>query len=180
MTEDIVLPYEQLILDGCCIINLCASGKMEAIVESLPASVFIAEYVREKELLSIANEEELQLLLSSGLILTASPNSEIEENTFVNLAVHMDDGEAMSAAIALSRGWAIGTDDKGAISIFKRQRLDIRVISTLDMIKHWAVAASVSFNAVQTALNGVRTLGKYEPGPGHHLYKWWEGYFEGK
>lgn len=180
MNGGLKFPYEHLILDACCVTNLCVSHKMEAILEALPTPVFIAEYVHEKELLNIDKEGMLSSLISSGHLSRVSLDSESEENAFVNLAVYMDDEEAMTAAIALCRYWAIGTDDKGAISLFRRHDLKIPVVSTLDMVKYWIDAFSVPFDSAQETLSNMNRLGNYEPGRNHHLYEWWRGYFGGK
>ena len=39
---------DYLVLDACCIINLCASDHMDEILAAIPTRIAIAEYVNEK------------------------------------------------------------------------------------------------------------------------------------
>src|SRR5579872_2705988 len=96
-----------LILDAYCIINLYASGVMDAILRSIATSIAVAAYVRDKEALTIACESpgnmasqretiDLQPLIAGGLLRVVSPETEEELSTLVNFAVHLDDGEAIT------------------------------------------------------------------------------------
>jgi hypothetical protein len=114
----IVFSQDCIILDACCIINLYASGQMGDILKSISKSVVVAAYVRDEEALRIfcgqagnGTEEyeriDLQPFIDCGLLRVVTPETEAENITFVNFAATLDDGEAITGAIApylLTRG----------------------------------------------------------------------------
>ena len=145
---------------------------MADILRSLPKPVAVADYVYDSEIL----QADLQELVEEDLLIVVTTESAEEMNTFVNLAVHLDDGEAITGAIAIHRNWAIATDDRKALALFARVTPQLEVISTLGMMKHWANATHASYEEVQTALQNMRVGAPYEPKPSHPLYQWWRIY----
>ena len=177
-------PHEHLILDACCVINLVASTCAEEIVTSLQAHVAIATYVQEQELLSVGGSvqslestsgiTDLEMLANTGLLTFESPQDEVEQENYVNFASYLaDDGEAITCAIAVARGWAVATDDKKPINYLGRTEPHIPVVTTLDIIKHWSEQSHSSLAKLPKVLDNIRTYGRYEPSRGHHLYEWW-------
>jgi hypothetical protein len=188
MTE-VVFFHDYIILDACCIINLYASRQFGNILESIPTSVAVATYVREEEARKIyggpdedvtQREEpiDLQPSIDSGLLVLVSPDSEAENVTYVNFAASLDDGEAITGAIAVHRDWAIGSDDRRAIAFFAKVAPQLQRISTLELMKHWVDTTEQPPNAVRAALRNVRARAKYEPHTKHPLYAWWRTYME--
>ena len=189
MEAQIVFSQDCIILDACCIINLYASGQMGDILKSISKSVAVAAYVRDEEALRIfggqaGNETEeyeridLQPIIDRGLLRVVTPETEAENITFVNFAATLDDGEAITGAIALHRNWAIGTDDRKAISFFTQNMSHLQVISTLELIKYWVDTANPPLETICLALQKVRVRARYEPNLKHKLYLWWQKYKE--
>ena len=183
MEAKIVFSQDCIILDACCIINLYASGQMGDILKSISKSVAVAAYVRDEEALRIfcgqaGNETEeyeridLQPFIDRGLLRVVTPETEAENITFVNFAAALDDGEAITGAIALHRNWAIGTDDRKAISFFTQNMSHLQVISTLELIKYWVDIANPPLETICLALQKVRVRARYEPNLKHKLYLW--------
>lgn len=182
-----VFTHGAVILDACCLINLHASGQMKSILESLNVSLFIAEYVHTEELSSLKSgfdvgevqvdeQSNLDFLIRAGIIAAVSFESEIEQNLFVNLAVDMDDGEAATAALAVTRNWALGTDDRRAMAYLRQRNMNLPFVSTLEIIKFWADVTPASNDAVKSALTNVRVRGRYKPKSSHPLHSWWGTY----
>lgn len=182
-----VFTHDAVILDACCLINLYASGHMKSILESLKVSLFIAEYVYTEELaflksgfdddeVQVSEQSHLDSLIQAGIISTISLESEIEQNLFVNLAAGIDDGEATTAAIAITRNWALGTDDRRAMTYLRQRTITLPFVSTLEVIKFWAEVTMQSTNTIQSALTNVRVRGRYKPKSSHPLYVWWSTY----
>lgn len=96
----------------------------------------------------------------------------------VNFAASLDDGEAITGAIAVHRDWAIGSDDRRAIAFFAKVAPQLQRISTLELMKHWADTTEQPPDAVRAALRNVRAREKYEPHVTHPLYAWWRTYME--
>jgi len=120
----------------------------------------------------------LQPIIDRGLLRVVTPETEAENITFVNFAATLDDGEAITRAIALHRNWAIGTDDRKAISFFTQNMSHLQVISTLELIKYWVDTANPPLETICLALQKVRVRARYEPNLKHKLYLWWQKYKE--
>jgi hypothetical protein len=82
------VPLAPIILDASCLLNLYASGRFKEIAESLPELLVVSDYVVEQEALFITYKE---------------PGQE----TFVDLAAELDDGEAITVSLAEHRGCCV-------------------------------------------------------------------------
>ncbi len=164
--------HEAIILDACCIITLYQTQRMEDILRTLPKPLMVAEYVQVQEILQFS----LQALIGAGLLTITAPESEAEENTFVNLAYYLDDGEAMTGSLAIHRNWAIATDDRKAIALFQRLVPHVQLVSTLEIIRYWAEATIAKHEEIRTALQNMRMGTPYAPKANHPFYLWWQKY----
>ncbi|MBA3947634.1 MAG: hypothetical protein H0X37_24150 [Herpetosiphonaceae bacterium] len=188
MTTNLVFAHTCIILDASCTINLFASGQMDSILTAIPRSVAVAAYVREQEALRINVRSgdgetrilqpiDLQPLIDRGLLIVVAPASEDENESYVNFAAVLgDDGEAITAAIALHRNWASAIDDRSATNLFRREAPQLQIISTPELIKHWVDAMNPADAVVRLALEDVRAGARYAPGRQHPLYEWWHGF----
>ncbi len=190
--SDVLFPGEGVILDACVIINLYATGYMRSILESIPKPVSIAAYVHEMEAHRIytgpyedvTKETELinlQPFVDSKLLQVVPLEDGLEANTAVSFsaATRLDNGEAISAAIAVHRSWFLATDDKTAISFFTRKAPQLHLISTLEILKYWVDTTGPQMAAVGVMLGNIRKRARYEPHYEHHLYGWWKACREG-
>lgn len=191
MTSEFVFLHKCIILDACCIINLYASGHFTEILEAIPTSVTVATYVQEKETLKIRSSSpaehgmprrteqiDLQPAINRGLLLSVSPESEAENATYAEFLDFVDIGEAITGAIAVHRNWAIGSDDRQALSLFAKTASHLQVLSTLDLLKYWVDATDLPTHLAQAALQNVRVRGRYEPYARHALRYWWKTILE--
>ncbi len=172
------LTHSHVILDTCCLINFSASGNLLAILKAIPATVAVAQVVKDEELKTIQtikNQEENQLdtAISQGILKVVDFESEEEAELFVNYAAVIGDGESATGAIAINRGWAMATDDKKAISFFRPKAPQLKIISTLEIVKYWSEQASVDDLELKQVLNAIRTKGRYIPQKNHPLLSWW-------
>ena len=114
-----------LLLDASCLLNLYATDRILEIAAALPWQLAVVDYVLEQEALYVrtigAYEEQeetvpvdLSPLIDEGLILVVRMETPSEEASFVELAAVLDDGEAVTGAIALSRGHMVAIDDRKA------------------------------------------------------------------
>jgi hypothetical protein len=146
------------------------SGHIEDILQALPGYVALAIFVLDEELLRV----NLQPLVAQGLIRVVSLESEVEENAFVNFAVELDDGEAVTGAIAMHRHWGIATDDRKARSVFARTNPHVQLLSTPELIKHWADTHHPPLEVVREVLQNIQTHARYQPPAAHALHAWWQ------
>jgi len=175
LAAEIVFPHGYVILDACCVINLHESEKMSDILASLQAFVAVTDYVYQEEILppEEGGASKLLPLVESGLLTVTVLESEDEMIAFVNFAAVMDDGEASSSAIAVSRGWAIATDDQKAIRFLEQNVSGVKIVTTLDLVKHWVDREHPPAEAVRMALENIRNRARYIPHARHPLFRWW-------
>ena len=177
-------PFDLVLLDASCLINLYATGRLRDIALAVPYRLGVADYVLEREALyvwrpggSVAEETrvpvDLEHLVEEGLIRVMRLESEEEERTFVDLAALMDDGEAVTGAIALHRGYAVATDDRKARRILAEHPRSITLVSTLELLKLWDGEVSVSEAELREALAAMESSASYLPGDRDPLRGWW-------
>ncbi len=173
--HDLHFAHDHLILDACCVINLRASGRMEAVLSAAPIRIAIADYVKEYETLTFFSgpkedvtrqreDIDLQPLIDRDLLVVADLDLKAESAAYLGFAVDLDDGEAITGAIALNRDWAIATDDKKAISVFKDESPNTQIITTPELMKIWVDAARPSAETARNALRNIELRARYRPG----------------
>lgn len=186
MNPSLQITQNCLILDACCIINLYASGRLEDILKCIPVPVAVALYVKEEEALSIYCNEgskeretlDLSQFIDRKLLHIVDIETVAESTRYLNYAAELDDdGEAITGAIAVERGWAIGTDDGAAIRFFNYQFPNTQILSTLHVIKYWAEVANIPRTELRLILQLIRIRGRYIPKVQHPLYSWWQDYY---
>lgn len=184
-----IIKHEGIILDACCVNTLYASAQMEQILNLITPLVTVAAYVYEEESRYIYSAPkgdpnrqkvlvDLQPLVDKGLLSVIRMSTESEARHYVHFASKLDDGEAITGAIAYHHNWAIATDDKRASNIFRREMPDIQLISTLQLLKHWADTTSARFDEVRLALQKVRYGARWQPRRKDRLYAWWIEHYE--
>lgn len=174
-----------VLLDSCVVINLYACRRMHDILSTLPCEFGIvdlvhgeAQSVRRDGLGEDASEREridLGSLLRAGSLRVVAPANDAELETFINLTLELDDGEAMTAALALHRGLAIATDDRVALRIIGNRA---PIVSSLELIKAWVDIAALPWTEVAALLRDVRQRGRYIPHRTHPLRSWWDAHLE--
>lgn len=173
------------LLDACTVVNVYATRHMESVLTSIGGSVAVVDVVeRESQYVfrggsgDDAREREpidLQPCIAQGNLAVIGAASEEELLTFVDLTQELDDGEAMTAALAIHRGYTVVTDDRKAIRVLKRETVEHR--STLDLIKTWSDSRSMDTDALRSVLINLRERGNYYPSRAHPLKSWWDTIF---
>lgn len=169
---------DTLILDACAVLSLYATQRIQDILDALSASVAVTDVVLGEALYVVhivdgqAERERVDLgpLVQTGRMDVIAAESEEELLTFIDLAVDLDDGEAMSAALAIHRDCVLVTDDRKAERLLAGR---VHMRSTLDVVKQWAELRQVPQPEVRAALIGIDQRG-YRPARRHPLYGWWE------
>lgn len=151
---------------------------MGEIVSAISAQVAIVDLVHSESYSIRSGSEEgandreiidLTPLIVPGLVEVVSATEE-GLGLFIDLSIELDDGEAMTAALAIQRGYSVATDDKAAIRVIAER---VPVFSTLELVKLWADKHQVAAARLQDALANLRIRGSYVPGRGHPLRPWW-------
>lgn len=179
-----------LILDASCLLNLYATERFRDIVTSLNEQVGVARYVLEEEALFIRREApadghdeqipvDISPFVAKGLVELICLASPSEEATFVELAALIDDGEAITAALALHRRGSVATDDRKARRVLAERAPTVSLLSTLDILRKWAETTALPVYELRTALGRMRSCASYVPGRGDPHYRWWLAVVEG-
>lgn len=142
---------------------------MGEILASIPRSVTVAAYVRDHEAQAVYAADGFRIVDIETLD---------EQALFISFAALLgDDGESITGAIAAQRNWAIGTDDRAAITCFRQYCPQLELLSSLELLKHWADSEQIDQAEISQALRYVRMRGRYQPRKNHPLYQWWETHY---
>ena len=177
-------PSECVVLDASTLLNLYATGCLSAIALAVQGQLEVAEYVIENEAIyvwqtdSTGNREQavpvdITPVVSEGLIRVVKLEHPDDQATFVALASLVDDGEAVTAALAARRGCSVATDDRKARRVFGELMPDLPMVSTLDLLKQWAVARQVPGDQLQAAMEKMRRGASFVPSSRDPLFGWW-------
>lgn len=176
--------FDSLLLDANCLLNLYATDCLREITLALSFRFWVTDYVVKQEALFIVQHDltenkylrepvDLTPLIEERQIQLMSLENPEEEATFVNLAVHLDDGEAITGALAFHRDCSIATDDRKARRILSQYAPSIELFSTLELLKLWAEEAQVPKEELRTTMAQMRSRASYVPGTRDSLYHWW-------
>lgn len=171
-------------LDACCLLNLCATPRLEEILRSLPFRTAAADraaaevrYLRRGGAGPDAEERDpidLQPLIGDGLLTILHVESEREAARFVQLAAELDDGEAVTFALAIERGLAVATDDRKALRVFERYAPHLPRYTTAGLLHHWAAVHQPSPTELRRVLLSVHERARFIPGRHDPFHVWWE------
>ena len=177
-----------LLLDASCLLNLYGTDRILEIAPALSWQLAVADYVLEQEALYVrtigAHEEQegtvpvdLSPLIDAGLLLVLRLENPSEQSSFVELAAVLDDGEAVTGAIALTRGHMVAIDDRKARRVLGEKAPGMGLVSTLELMRQWS--ASVPVQEVSHVLRAMQHRARYVPGQRDPLYAWWRDMMEG-
>lgn len=165
--------------------NLYASRRMAEIISALAEDVTGATYAKNEEALFVYRRSrqgqpaeteaiDIQPLVDAGLIQLVNLEGEIEKRYFANLAARrLDDGEAITIAIAISRNWAVATDDRQAQSILGQEMPHIQRISTSQLVKHWVDNQKPEPDLIHHVIADIEARANFMVGRRDSLYRWW-------
>ena len=174
------------LIDACCLLNLSASGHLEAVLAAWrpdESTIFcLAENVKKEALFlrrggtgEDAEEHEainLDTLLENGTFQIVRPDTEQELSDYVSLTAQLDDGEAMTCILAASRGWSVVTDDRKALRWLASQT--VPALGTLYFLHQWANDSKTTPEDLKKVLLNVQDKAHFLPPRAHPLKTWWE------
>jgi hypothetical protein len=173
-----------VLLDACCLLNLYASGRLGEILTALPFRFAVAEavvaealYVIRKGSGSQPDEKvpvELQPLFDRGVIERWQLETDDEASLHIAFAEKIDDGEAMTCALAVKRNACVASDDAKPIRILRERAPEVPRYSTLNILKAWADILAVPTSEIQAMLDTIGASAVYRPRANDPLYSWWK------
>lgn len=172
----------ETLLDACSLINLYATRRIAEILTGHPGQFCVVDVARREAGYvfrggagpDAAEREAIDLtrLEASGLLATLTAESEEELRTYIDLTLEMDDGEAMTGAIAIHRRFGVITDDRKALRILTER--GVPCDTSLNVIKEWIEREHLAVEEVQGILLDIRQRARYLPHRTHPLCSWWD------
>jgi predicted nucleic acid-binding protein len=174
------LSEQELLVDACVLINLCASDEMDEIVRANGVELLATEEAAAESLyIERAGHQvriDIELLVARGVLRVVAVDDD-ELFNMVEFATELDEGEAATLAVAVGRHLPIATDDRGALRFLIRRELDVEVRRTSDLLRTWASAKSTA--AVEEVLRRIESDASFRPGPADPNKAWWDQHTAG-
>jgi len=163
-------------VDASTLLNLLATGRMEQIARSIADTCLVCDVV-EKECLTLRSAdgsriEPVTIIPAiEALILHRCAMSEAEADDYVTFSASIDDGEAMSLAIAHARGYSLVTDDRKAREF--AVGVGVEVYGTTAILRPWA---EENQNAdMGEVLGAIERRARFRPPEDDPNFVWWMG-----
>jgi hypothetical protein len=169
-----------LLNDSSVLLNLIAGDCLSSIAADLGWQFAICPAVRDeaKKLRDPLTGDLVRLdiipFIESGLLIVLELANEREEALYVDQAAVVDDGEAMSIAIAASRGLELAIDDKQAANHARRAFPHMKLWTTPELLKQWSQVAILSSNRLSEVISQIESRARYFPANSHPLRPWWQ------
>jgi predicted nucleic acid-binding protein len=167
-------------MDASTLLNLLATGEIDAVLRSLPVRKFVCSvaagevlYLRHEDADRAPEPVSIDPPIDRGLLTLAKPESPEEEALFVQFAAKIDDGEAMALALCVSRGYALETDDRKARRIAAALAKPIPLLATSELLLHWCESDNINPDRIREVLGAVERRARFRPWPDYPLRDWW-------
>lgn len=172
------------VFDASVLINLLATERAEEVIGALgvpgyvcPAVLDETLYIRAEHPADPFKEVRLAPILDAGILKRIALETDKEYQLYVSYSVMLDDGEAMTLAIADSRALAVATDDKKARRVAQREGSHItQVVSTPMLIRNWVNTERPAEKMVREAIKRIETTARYRPREVDPLRPWWDAH----
>ncbi len=173
---------DDVVVDACCLINICAAGELRERLSLIGGKWYVPTAVMAETLyLHIEQADgtidkspiDLQSFIDDGVLLSCTAEAAEELELYVDLATRLDDGEAMALAIAKTRSWTLSTDDRKARRI--AGELGVNILTTPAIMKRWTELASPHADELKETLRRIELLASFFPSASDPLHSWWCG-----
>ena len=168
-----------LLNDTSVLLNLLAADCLHRLSTDADWQFAICSSVRDeaKKLRDISTGEMVNVditpYIEAGVLQVLDLLGADEEEIYVEQSMVMDDGEAMSVAIATCRDFELAIDDRKAVNHAKRKFPHLHFWGTPEILKHWIEISDVSAADLKKAILMIESRARYFPGRGHALAAWW-------
>jgi predicted nucleic acid-binding protein len=165
--------------DTSVLLNLLAGDCLPAIASSNDWQFAVCPAVRDevKRLRDSRTGEmvdvDIRPFVGAGLLQVLEVTGEEEQALYVESSMVVDDGEAMSMAIAAHRRLELAMDDKQAANHARRRFPSLRLWSTPEILKYWFERGRVDQASLRAAIQRIESRSRYFPPRLHPLAEWW-------
>jgi len=172
-----------IVADASSLINFEASQAMDEILETCGLEVGVVHpqvwtevlYVRRPGIPDTAVVAiDLEAHERAGIVrrLRLDP---AEMGVFVHLAGLMDDGEAASLAVAITRRLDILGDDRALARLMKSEAPTVRLLSTPMLVRQWVDVCKPEVARASEIIENIEKYGRFVPAVTEPNYQWWAG-----
>ena len=174
-----MLTDQPAVIDTCVLINLLATNRIDEIVQVISPCRFVCPavfqeslYLRSAEPAGQPEAVDLNPLFDQDIFTRCAIDGDVEEELYVSYALELDDGEAMSIAIAQARNLALATDEKKARRVIQENVPALSLLSTSQILHTWAQAHEQA--EIATVITLIHSRARFRPSPTDPLAAWWE------
>ncbi len=171
-------------LDTCILINLLATDRIAEIVNVIAPSCLICSAVSRESLYLRPREPDAQPeainlapLFEAGILTPCDIEGATEEGLYVNYASELEDGEAMSLAIAQARNFALATDDRKTRRVIEENISGLLTVSTVEIVRAWAGGNDLA--KVSAVVRSIQARARFHPPDSDPLSRWWNELLKG-
>ena len=173
---------QQLVLfDSSVLINILATGRQQEILAMFQGGAGVCaavaaetQFLRGEQPTGPKTRVSLDPLLERRLLRQHELRDDEERALYVELAADLDDGEAMTLAIAHQRGAAVATDDRKARRIAnQRFGANFPLLRTTGIMHDWVRLEMLEREAVRAVLGRIQTVAQFRPPNDDPLREWW-------
>lgn len=175
------------VLDASTLVNLLCGWGGLAELSSIGGSWKIGnaalgevQYVREHAANGAIERKPLTAtaIVAEGSLQELSLDSEAENQSFINFATELDDGEAQALALALHRGCVLVTDDRPAARVARDLDKPVVTMGTPEVLIAWAGSDPEKLRRLPEVVRRIAVLGPFQLKRGAPQYEWWQKQLE--
>ncbi len=169
-----------LISDTSVLLNLVAADCLSSLCHATGWQFVVCSAVlnETKKLRDVSTGEmvlvDLSPMIQAGLLHVIDMIEPEEKVIYIDQAAVVDDGEAMSMAIAAYRSLELAIDDRQATNHSKRAFPNLRIWSTPEILKAWDESTILPTGALGLAIRNIEERARYFPAKSHPLSRWWQ------
>lgn len=176
------MPKPIVLQDACVLLNLLATGRFEELCEELDFEFVIARAAAGEALFlrEVSSETkvavDLATFVDKKLLSVVDVETDEERQRYIAFATELDDGEAMSLALAECRHIALATDDRKAIRLISEQKLKINIWSTVRLLQEWQKKSAIAKSEMRQVLVAIRDRARFIPKRPPEDAAWWNSF----
>lgn len=169
--------------DACSLLNLFGSRRCEDVLRAVPGRATVGDRVASETIYvfrggggpDARDREPVDLLplIEAGLLRVTGLETDSEAAAFVSLAAELDDGEALTCALAIHRGGAVATDDRKALRVLRDRAPHVATYTTSQIIKQWSDGVNLPDAELRRILVDVQERANFVPSRRDPLQGWW-------
>jgi hypothetical protein len=171
------------VIDTCVLINLLATDRIAEIVQVIAPCRLVCPvvsgeslYLRSADADGQPEPVDLAPFFEANLFTRCAIERNLEEELYVGYSMELDDGEAMSLAIAQSRNLALATDDRKARRVIAENAPALSLLSTPQIVRAWGEGRNPA--ELVAVIRGIHTRARFCPSEADPFAPWWNAHLE--